>query len=133
MISRLSKYVSYAMGILGFLFYLLFIGDAIDADALFNWSMALFWILFAAAVVLMLVFLAKEFFSAGTAKGTLSGILGLALLFGIAYAISDTDTVGTSYSADTVKQVGTGLWTLYLLFAVSLLVIVYTEVKKLLR
>lgn len=133
MISKISKYVAYAIGVLGLVLYLLFIGGFISADTLFSSSMVLFWVLFGAAVALMLVFLVKEFFSPGIIKGTVGGIVGLAILVGISYGISDADPVGTQYSGEIAKQVGTGLWTLYLLFIVSLLVIGYTEIKKLLR
>ncbi len=133
MIGKIAKYVAYTAGVLGLFLYVLFLVDMVNADQLFDWSMELFWVLFIAAAALMLIFMAKELFSARAIRGTIGGILGLALIIFIAYLISDSNVVGTRYTAETAKWVGTGLWTLYLLFIASLCVILYTEVGKLLR
>lgn len=133
MVGKIAKYLAYTAGVLGLLLYAFFLMGTVEPDRLFDWSMLLFWILFIAAVALMLTFMAKEFFSAGAIRGTIGGILGLALIIFIAYLISNTDSVGTQYAAETAKWVGTGLWTLYLLFITTLCVIVYTAVRKLLR
>lgn len=70
------------------------------------------------------------------AKSALIGIVGLLVVFGLSYALSDGSEATTTFADENIsegglKRVGMGLGTFYILTAVAILAILYVEVSRL--
>jgi len=70
-----------------------------------------------------------------SAKTALIGIVGLLIVWGISYAISGTSDAAQyeEVSEGTVKRVGAGLITLYLLGSITILSIIYSQISRLIK
>lgn len=87
-----------------------------------------------AAIVLPLI---KSFDNPKSLAAMGAGIVGLLVIFGIAYLISDS-TVLPSYAKFDIteqgsKMIGATLITMYLLIGISLIAIVFNEVSKIFK
>lgn len=70
------------------------------------------------------------------AKSALVGLVGVALILGISYAMSTGDDANTLFAAKNVDEgtsrlVGMGLTSFYILAALTILAILYVEVSRL--
>lgn len=59
------------------------------------------------------------------------GVVALIVIFIISYAIADPDAAGATES--TSKLVGAGIITMYILFAIAVVGILYTELGKIFK
>lgn len=102
------------------------------ADFMTNYGIIICYILLAvatlAAVVFPIIQLAQN---PKNAKGALVGIGALVVVLGISYVLAaDNNPSNIEITADAAKQVGTGLYAFYLLSAVAIIAVVYSEVAK---
>jgi len=102
------------------------------ADFMTNYGIIICYILLAvatlAAVVFPIIQLAQN---PKNAKGALVGIGALVVVVGISYILAaDNNPSNIEITADAAKQVGTGLYAFYLLSAVAIIAVVYSEVAK---
>ncbi|QNR25485.1 hypothetical protein [Croceimicrobium hydrocarbonivorans] len=72
----------------------------------------------------------------GGAKSALVGIVGLIVIFGLTYALSDGTDATTTYAKlditeGTSSRIGMGLGTFYVLTAAAIVAILYSEVSRL--
>jgi hypothetical protein len=86
------------------------------------------------AIVLPLMNILK---SPGEIKKALYGIIGFVVLFGISYFLSGSnvtaDQVAKGITEYTSKMVGAGLTMFYLVFAVAIIGLIYSEISKALK
>ena len=74
----------------------------------------------------------------GGAKGVLIGIVGLAIIFGLTYALSTGEDANTLFADENVteatsRRVGMGLASFYILAGLAILSILYVEVTRLFK
>lgn len=82
------------------------------------------------AVVFPVIFLVQD---PQKAKGSLFGIIGLAIFFGISYAISGNELYTDLQDPTISKLVGGGIIMFYLMFVVSILIAVYAEIARIFK
>lgn len=91
----------------------------------------LFIIAVVSAIVLPLINAVQ---SPGTFLKSLYGIIGLLVLFGLSYAISDSSVKPTwavqGISEGTSKVIGAGLITFYVVFVVAFVGLIFSEINK---
>lgn len=104
-------------------------------DFMANYGIIICYILFAVAALAAILFPVLQLIqNPKNAKGALVGIGALVVVFGISYALSsDVNPSKMEVSAETVKQVGTGLYAFYILAIVAIAATVYSEVSKLFK
>jgi hypothetical protein len=83
-----------------------------------------------AAIVFPVVFLVQD---PKKAKGSLLGILGLAIIFVISYAISGNELHPLLQDAFISKLVGGGIIMFYMMFVVSILIAIYSEIARIFK
>ena len=83
-----------------------------------------------AAIVFPVVFLVQD---PKKAKGSLFGILGLAVVFGISYIISGNELYTELQDPIVSKLVGGGIIMFYLMFVVSILIAIYSEIARIFK
>jgi hypothetical protein len=83
-----------------------------------------------AAIVFPVIFLVQD---PKKAKGSLFGILGLAVIFGISYAISGNEVYTDLQDSFVSKLVGGGIIMFYLMFVVSILIAIYSEIARIFK
>lgn len=105
------------------------------ADFMTNYGIIICYILLAVATLAAVVFPIIQFAQhPKNAKGALIGIGALIVVVGISYALSsDNNPSNMEITAEAAKQVGTGLYAFYLLAAVAIVAVVYSEVAKLIK
>ncbi|REE05722.1 hypothetical protein [Marinoscillum furvescens] len=59
------------------------------------------------------------------------GVIGLLVVFGIGYGLASGEAPGTTEA--TSKVVGAGIITMYIMFGVAIVGIVYTEISKIIK
>jgi len=119
----LSKKAHYILiGLLGLsvILTILFYAGVVGEAVLLNWGYVLLAIAAVAALVFPIIILAQD---PKKAKGALFSLLGLLVVFGLAYVLA-SDAVLVSYEgygvdAGTSKSVGMGLIGTYVLLALS--------------
>jgi NADH:ubiquinone oxidoreductase subunit 6 (subunit J) len=88
----------------------------------------------ASAIIFAVTQLAKN---PSKAKNTLIGLAILVVLFGLGFALSSGELnakfVELKTSSETVKTVGAGLVSLYILAVAALVIVVLTEIKGLFK
>ena len=103
---------------------------------------ALWWsyFLFALTVAITLIFaLMNIFTNPGGAKKALFSIVGIGILIVIAYFLASDQILeipgyeGTGNNPSTLKWVGTGLITMYLLAGIAFLSILYVEISRIFK
>jgi hypothetical protein len=102
------------------------------ADFMTNYGIIICYILLAVATVAAVVFPIIQFAqNPKNAKGALIGIGALVVVVAISYVLaSDNNPSNMEISAEAARQVGTGLFAFYLLSAVAVIAVVYSEVSK---
>lgn len=105
------------------------------ADFMTNYGIIICYILLAVACLAAVVFPIIQFArNPKNAKGALIGIGALVVVVGISYALSsDNNPSNMEITAEAAKQVGTGLYAFYMLAAVAIIAVVYSEVAKLIK
>lgn len=83
-----------------------------------------------AAVIFPVIFLVQD---PKKAKGSLFGILGLAIIFGISYAISGNELYTDLQDPFVSKLVGGGIIMFYLMFVVSIVIAIYSEIARIFK
>jgi len=135
-ISKIVSIVSYLLLAVSVIFFILFWTESIDAGMFLGWSYVLFAIA-GGATVLFGVFSLIMF--PNKAKTTLFGVVGLAVVFGLAYVLSSDGAVATSIleknevSLSYSHTIGMAIYAMYILGFVAALGIVYTEVSKMFK
>ena len=135
-ISKIVSIVSYLLLAVSVIFFVLFWTDSIDAGMFLSWSYVLFAIA-GGATILFGVFNLIMF--PNKAKTTLFGVVGLAVVFGLAYALSSEGSVATSIleknevSLSYSHMIGMAIYSMYILGFLAALGIVYTEVSKMFK
>ncbi|MBX2962599.1 MAG: hypothetical protein KF687_08810 [Cyclobacteriaceae bacterium] len=103
----------------------------VNVDAGLYTGYALFAIALLSAVVLPLVNVLK---SPGDLKKALFAILGMVVLFGISYALAGSevsaDHAAKGITSNVSKLVGAGLIMFYLIAAIAVLGLIYSEINK---
>lgn len=102
-------------------------------DNIIYWTYGLFIVAALAAFLFPVASLVTDI---KKAKNTLIGVLALVIVVGLAYVLA-SDAIPTFYNAnkfnitETIsKNVGTGLFSVYLLFGIAIIGILYTEISK---
>ena len=135
-ISKIVSIVSYLLLAVSVIFFILFWTESIDTGLFLGWSYVLFAIAGGATVlfgVFNLIMFPKK------AKTTLFGVVGLAVVFGLAYVLSSDGSVATSIleknevSLSYSHIIGMSIYAMYVLGFVAALGIVYTEVSKMFK
>jgi hypothetical protein len=103
-------------------------------DIIINISLYLAYLMIAvaviAAVVFPIVYLVQD---PKKAKGSLYGVLGLGVIFAASYLISSSEFFKDVQDPVTSKMVGGGIIMFYILFVISILTAVYSEIAKLFK
>ncbi len=97
-----------------------------------NYGIIIAYILLAVAVLAAIVFPIIHFIQhPKNAKRALVGIVALIVVVGISYALSsDVNPSKMEITPEAVKQVDTGLFAFYILAALAIISLVYSEVSK---
>ena len=105
------------------------------ADFMTNYGIIICYILLAVAVLAAVVFpIIQLIQNPKGAKGALVGLGALVVVLGISYALSsDTVPGNLDITPAGAKQVDTGLYAFYILSAVAVVALVYSEVAKLFK
>ncbi|MCF8465413.1 MAG: hypothetical protein K9G41_11255 [Flavobacteriales bacterium] len=105
------------------------------ADFMTNYGIIICYILLAVAVLAAVVFpIIQLIQNPKGAKGALIGVGALVLVLGISYALSSDAVPGNlEITPEGAKQVDTGLFAFYILSAVAVIALVYSEVAKLFK
>lgn len=94
----------------------------------------LFFVAVVAAVVLPLMSAVK---SPGTFVKSLYGVIGMIVLFGLSYALSGSEVTtrqaALGITESTSKLVGAGLTMFYIVTALAVIGLVYSEINKALK
>ena len=100
-----------------------------------NYGIIICYILLAVAVLSAVVFpIIQLAQNPKNAKGALMGIGALIVVVGISYVLaSDNNPSNMEITPEAAKQVGTGLYAFYILAAVAIVALVYSEVAKLFK
>ena len=104
-------------------------------DFMANYGIIICYILLAVAVLAAIVFpIIQLAQNPKNAKGALVGIGALVVVIGISFGLaSDNNPSNMEITAEAARQVGTGLYAFYILSAVAIGAVVYSEVAKLLK
>ncbi|MCB9186982.1 MAG: hypothetical protein H6601_09575 [Flavobacteriales bacterium] len=104
-------------------------------DFMANYGIIICYILLAVAVLSAVVFpIIQLAQNPKNAKGALMGIGALIVVVGISYVLaSDNNPSNMEITPEAAKQVGTGLYAFYILAAVAIVALVYSEVAKLFK
>ena len=105
------------------------------ADFMTNYGIIVCYILLAVATLSAIVFpLIQLVQNPKNAKGALLGVGALVVVVGISFALaSDVNPSNMEITPQAAKQVGTGLYAFYILAAVAVGSLVYSEVAKLFK
>lgn len=107
------------------------------SESLINFGIYATYILIGVCVLAILVFsVGRVIAHPGAAKSALIGIVGLAVVGGISYALSTGSDATTIYAKLGVSEgsshtVGAGLYAFYILIALAVLSIIYVEITRL--
>lgn len=82
------------------------------------------------AVVFPVIFLIQD---PKKAKGSLFGIIGLAIIFGISYAVSGNELYSGLQDPTISKLVGGGIIMFYMMFVVAILIAIYSEIARIFK
>lgn len=108
----------------------------VNLDYILNFSI---FMVAGAAVMTVLFELVNIFLHPGSAKMTLLSLVGIAIVLGIAYFMSDGTPLkllgyeGSDNVPSMLKLTDTGLFTFYLMFGVAAVSIVVTEVSRIFK
>ncbi len=132
-LSKLTSYTMYVLLGLGALLVILYYLGAVSEEPILDLAYIYFGIAAIASIVFPIIYLITN------PKGAISIIIGLVLI-GIIVLISyflASDQVmhisgytGTDNVPGTLKAVGTGLYTMYILFSLSIIAILYSEISS---
>lgn len=135
-ISKIVSIVSYLLLAVSIYFFIGFLSGWNDEGTFLGWSYFLFAIAGGATILFgiwNLVMFPKK------AKTTLFGVVGLVVVFGLAYVISSEGSVSAKIMKDwevtlsASHNIGMALWAMYILGFVATASIVYTEVSKMFK
>ena len=129
-ITQITLYILLGVSVvIGTLFYM----GSISEEPLIY----LMYALFGTTTIIAIGFpVAYMIFNPKSAKNTLIGLVFLAIVVGISYMLASDQVMhivgytGTDNNPTTLKQVGTGLYTMYILFGLAFLAIIYTEISN---
>lgn len=107
----------------------------INVDTMLYWAYAMVFVTIGLAVIMPLFGIAQN---PKSAKKSLVGILFLAVIFGLSYAMADATpiTFPSGNIIDSVfelKLADTGLWATYFMFGGVIISIVFSEIYKLIK
>ncbi len=132
--SILFKIIMYALLGISVLFTLLFFIGSIDEGMFLMWSYVLLGIAAVAAIVFPILNIVQN---PKKAKMVIAGVVGLLIIFGISYALSEGHEIKVGedniVSADTVKLSDAGLIMTYILGGLSVLAAIYDGVSKMFK
>lgn len=136
---KILKIVAAVLGILGLvaLTNLLIKGDAVvtQTGEGLDWFLYLSYITFALTIGFVLLFVFKDVFTSGNMKKTLMGLGFMLIVILISYGIAKGEAVvmsdGESLSEAGSKWISAGLNAFYILGAVAVATMLYSEVKNL--
>ncbi len=145
-ISKYSNYVLYLLFAITLVYVIMFyFGDVnedsayphpVATDAFLNWANILFWV----AIAITLGFeLYHIVMNPKSAVRTLISLAIIAVIVLVAYGLSDDTPLkivgyqGPDNVPSMLAMAGTMLYTMYILFAVTLVVILYTELSRLFK
>ena len=132
MIEKLPRYLMYALIVVSVIVFFMAVQQE-SYDPMIYYSYVLFGI---TAGLSVLAAIMSAVMKPQTIKGAVIGIVGLGAVFGISYGLAD-DSVAPKF-ADSItstvsKLTGTGLYALYILFALAILSILFSSVIKSIR
>ena len=133
LINKITKFTLYALLGISVLFGVLFYLGSISEGPLIYLMYALFGITAVIAIGFPVVYM---ILNPKTAKNTLIGLAFLAVVVLVSYLLASDKVMtivgytGTDNNPETLKQVGTGLYTTYILFGLAFLTILYTEISS---
>ena len=132
--SVLFKIIMYVLLGISVLFSILFFTDVIDEGMFLNLAYFLLGIAAVASVVFPILNIIQN---PKKAKMVIAGVVGLAVIFGISYAMASGQEVKLGEDniipADTVKMVDAGLVMTYILGALSVAVAIFDGVSKMFK
>ena len=115
-------------------FSALFFMESIDESLFLNWSYILLGIATVAAIVFPIINIVQN---PKKAKMVIAGIVGLAVVFGISYAMASGQEIKLGedniISASTVKMVDAGLIMTYILGGLSVAAAIFDGVSKMFK
>lgn len=122
-----------AISVIVFLLYLI---GSVDEGIFLGWAYFLFILCAITAVVFPIIFLATNI---KKAKGAIIGVVGLLVVLGLSYVLADS-TIPTFmgsedfHISETVsKNVGVGLWAMYILGGITVLSLIFSPILKLFK
>ena len=124
-----SIILSSLLGLSGLL-YVLFIGGIIGEALLINWCYLLLIVAGAVSVVFPIIAMAKDF---KKSKNSLIGIGVLVLIFVVGMLMSSDESYnvgGSVVDGSVSKYSEAGLITFYVMIALAIIAIIYTEISK---
>ena len=135
-ISKIVSIASYLLLAISLYFFIGFLSGWNDEGVFLGWSYVLFAIAGGATILFgiwNLIMFPKK------AKTTLFGVVGLIVVFGLAYMLSSDGSVSAKIMKDwevtssASHNIGMALWAMYILGFIAALGIVYTEVSKMFK
>ena len=140
MLSKIITISSYVLLIVSALLFIGFNGEWVSTGAFIGWAYVLFGIAAGATVLFGLVNWIMTIVSAPKkAMGSIIGIVGLLVVFGIAYAISSDGSVSAAemdkseITTSTAHIIGMAVKAMYILGGLAVLAIIYAEVSKIFK
>ncbi|RMG81125.1 MAG: hypothetical protein D6707_05270 [Bacteroidetes bacterium] len=132
MIEKLPRYLMYALIVIAVIVFFMAVQQE-NYEPMIYYSYVLFGLTAGLAVLAAIM---SAVMKPQTIKGAVIGIVGLGAVLGISYGLAD-DKVAPKF-AETVtptvsKLTGTGLYALYILFALAILSIIFSSVIKSVR
>ena len=144
MFGKINNIVMFAFIVIGALLMIFTVTSGLTADdkeCIDCWQVNYFiyftYFLFIGAIVAALAGVVMKALSDPKGLvGSLIGLGGMLVIVGISYALADgtvLDVYGPTVTETAVKWSDAGLYTFYILFALSILSIMYTWVSKLIK
>tara|TARA_B100000674_G_scaffold44090_1_gene30512 strand:+ start:31475 stop:31882 length:408 start_codon:yes stop_codon:yes gene_type:complete len=132
--SIVFKIIMYVLIGISVVFSALFFMESIDESLFLNWSYILLGIATVAAIVFPIINIVQN---PKKAKMVIAGIVGLAVVFGISYAMASGQEIKLGedniISASTVKMVDAGLIMTYILGGLSVAAAIFDGVSKMFK
>ena len=132
--SIVFKIIMYVLIGISVVFSALFFMESIDESLFLNWSYILLGIATVAAIVFPIINIVQN---PKKAKMVIAGIVGLAVVLGISYAMASGQEIKLGedniISASTVKMVDAGLIMTYILGGLSVAAAIFDGVSKMFK
>jgi uncharacterized membrane protein required for colicin V production len=135
--SKYLKYISLVIGIIGAIFFIQVIRNGGDEKTVGMFIGFTKWILILTTIIVLIYSIIHLLKNPKALKKALFSIIGLAILFGIAYMIADggkvVTTAATVEAGSKSKLISAGIWFSIILGAIAFLGFIFDTIKTLIK